>query len=238
MKIKLTLLILFLSLFSFAQKIDKSVFLKMLKEVVDNYSVEAYELNFEQFIYADSLRNNLQNQQNTKMIKVSNYAYQIESKNTFVINQGGVKLVIDSVNNEMFILKGDTANVTLWTFEEPQFDYATFHQFIKGKEKIYRVYINYPGFEILYIEYKLNGKNLVEMNIQYKSDNYMDLEYEEIASVESPFIRTIFGLPKYNFDKSTIIKLEQIVKKNAADKFELTDPSSSFSLHDLRYEKN
>ena len=238
MKLNITTLILFLSFLSFGQKIDKSVFLKMLKEVANNYSTESYELNFEQFIYADSLRKEIQNQNKTKMIKVSNVAYQIESPNILVVNADGIKLVLDSLNNEMFIFKGDTSNVALWTFDEPQFEKSIFYQYTRGVEKVYKAYINHPASDLLFIEYKVINKDLKEMNIQYKASNYMDLEDEENVTSESPFIRTVFDKPVYNFNKSRIISLQSIVNKNSSGKYEITDKESSFSLHDLRYQKN
>lgn len=223
---------------TFSQKIDKNVFLKMLNDIALDYAKPAYIVNLEQFIYSDSNRVNIQSQNKTMMVKRSNTSYQVQSENTLIVNGQGIKLVLDSLNNEIFISKEDNLNVTLWTFTEPQFQYSTFFLYSKGKKKVYRAYINHPDSEVLYVEYVLNGKALNEMNIQYKSANYMDLEYDEVASNESPLIRTVFEQPVYDIKNTNFISIESIVKINADGKYELVDKSSSFSLHDLRYQEN
>ncbi len=238
MKTIIIYLFCFINFLTYSQKIDKSIFLKMLKDVALNYAKPSYEMSLEQVIYSDSSRMNIQSQNKTKMIKNSNTSYQVESRNMLVVNGQGIKLVIDSINNEIFLFKEDTMNIALWSFEEPQFEHSTFFFYSKGKEKIYRAYINHPDSEILYVEYKLTGNDLREMNLQYKPDNYMDLEYEEVATIESPFIRTVFEQPTYNLNKSGVIPIESIVKIGTSGKYELIDSESPFSLHDLRYQEN
>lgn len=221
------------------EAISAEVFQKVLEDCGKQYKGENYTLDFSRTIYMNPSDQSPVSASSGKLIRGKGKEYRLEAENQLTIQNKEVKMVIDSTEKAILLMKPDT----LFDNLNPQGlfsgqDFLSCHFFYqkKGKTDEYKIVYEPETSSYQYTILSLDNKSkaLIRLEFRMVASNYSSDELEDMTTEEpmmiveyKPLVALKGGM-NY-FDLSPWIKLQ-------GDKYDLL-PNIEFTLDDLRIQE-
>lgn len=232
--------ILFVST-SFCQefkKISSQEFLTAFEHVTEAYG-DYFQLNYQQEIFLNSTDTVPYYLSKGLYQKGSGNEYKNSTNGQFTVQTSELKIVVDSLEQEVYLLKPDTllnsSFITPFGFEQMFGDFTQIYLSENKTIETYKVVFENSDFEYEFVEIKLTKKTdqFLQIKIQLRAANYY-AEALEDAVQESPLIVISYSPIKSKSLSATDFQLQNYLSVEGG-KYSLRNNWSDFTLHDLRY---
>lgn len=236
-----TALILFVLLFaanSYSQEwqpVSHEAFREVLTRCGAQNNKENYSLNFKRSVYAHATDTKPVASSSGKLLRGKGKEYRLESENQLLIQNGDVKMVIDSTEKLILLMKPDTLFSQVspeQMFEKEDFKTSTFSCQKTASTNKYRVSFEQGTSAYQHIDLTMDAKTNAILKVEFKlvAGNYISNDFED-QTQEEPRVVVEYGQmvslkSGSHFDLTTWVK-------RSGDKYEL-QPQIKYTLDDLR----
>lgn len=196
---------------------------------------EHYSLDFKRSVYANATDFSPISFSSGKLLRGAGKEYRLESENQLVIQNGDVKMVIDSSEKLILLMKPDTLFDQVSPerlFEKQNWKTSRFFQQKSGTVNRYRIEPEQGMSAYQHLELTLDARTGAVLKVEFRliAGNYMSNDLEDRTEEEPRGV--VEYKPMTTFKGGSYFDLTPWIKKSAG-KYEI-QPGIHYTLDDLR----
>lgn len=238
MKIFLTVFVLLCG-HCFSQEwkpVAADAFKEVMKQCSAQNNKDYYSLEFKRLVYANSTDLKPVSSSTGKLVRGKGKEYRLESENQLLIQTSDVKMVIDSSEKLVLLMKPDTLFDQISPdrmFTGQDFATSKFFQYKAGNVHQYKIQFAAGVSPYQYMVLFLDAKTHAVLKIEFKlvAGNYMSNDFED-ESTEEPRLVVEYKPAVALKANGGYFDLSRWLKRSG-DKYELL-PGTGYTLDDLR----